>query len=90
MLGEFVRDRCAEYVHGVPGAAFLTDLLTGFVTGGKFVRSTFAYLGWLSAATDGDPEAPAAAETQVERFRGSAVKHPEPYNGATCSRPHTA
>jgi geranylgeranyl diphosphate synthase type I len=55
VLGEFVRDRCAEYVHGVPGAAFLTDLLTGFVTRGKFVRSTFAYLGWLSAATDGDP-----------------------------------
>jgi geranylgeranyl diphosphate synthase type I len=52
VLSEFVRERCAEHVRGVPGAAFLTDLLTGFVTRGKFVRSTFTYLGWLSTATD--------------------------------------
>jgi geranylgeranyl diphosphate synthase, type I len=52
VLSEFVRERCAEHVHGVPGAAFLTDLLTGFVTRGKFVRSTFTYLGWLSAASN--------------------------------------
>ena len=66
VLSDFVRDRCAEHVRGVPGATFLTDLLTGFVTGGKFVRSTFTYLGWLSGA---DPKATppprAAASTEL-------------------------
>ena len=50
VLTGFVRDRCAEYVHGVPGADFLTGLLTEFVPGGKYVRSTFTYLGWLSGS----------------------------------------
>ena len=70
VLAGFVRDRCAEYVHGVPGAAFLTDLLTGFVTRGKFVRSTFTYLGWLSdaapaMATQSDAAIRAAASTEL-------------------------
>jgi geranylgeranyl diphosphate synthase type I len=61
-------------VHGVPGATFLTDLLTGFVTRGKFVRSTFACLGWLSAAgwdarrsmpTPGDAAVRAAASVEL-------------------------
>ncbi len=66
VLAGFVRDRCAEYVHGVPGAAFLTDLLTGFVTRGKFVRSTFTYLGWLSDA------APAMAAQSDAAIRAAA------------------
>jgi geranylgeranyl diphosphate synthase, type I len=66
----FVRDRCAEYVHGVPGAGFLTDLLAGFVGEGKFVRSTFTYLGWLSGAaqstaTLSDAAVRAAASTEL-------------------------
>ncbi len=64
-LSDFVRDRCAEHVRGVPGATFLTDLLTGFVTRGKFVRSTFTYLGWLSAAAESDPAQRAAASTEL-------------------------
>jgi geranylgeranyl diphosphate synthase type I len=50
VLTGFVRDRCAEYVHDVPGAGFLTGLLSEFVPGGKHVRSTFTYLGWLSGS----------------------------------------
>jgi geranylgeranyl diphosphate synthase type I len=70
VLTGFVRDRCAEHVHGVPGAGFLTDLLTGFVAEGKFVRSTFTYLGWLggaaqSTATQSDAAARAAASTEL-------------------------
>jgi len=65
VLSDFVRDRCAEHVRGVPGATFLTDLLTGFVTRGKFVRSTFTYLGWLSAAAESDPAQRAAASTEL-------------------------
>src|ERR1700687_1054765 len=48
VLTAFVRDRCAEHVHDVPGAQLVTELLGEFVAGGKFVRSTFTYLGWLS------------------------------------------
>ena len=65
VLTGFVRDRCAEYVRDVPGATFLTDLLTGFVIRGKFVRSTFTYLGWLSAAAESDPALRAAASTEL-------------------------
>ena len=53
VLAAFVRDRCAEHVHDVPGAEFVTGLLREFVAGGKFVRSTFTYLGWLSGASEG-------------------------------------
>ena len=52
VLTGFVRDRCAEYVRGVPGAEFLTGLLAESVMGGKYVRSTFTYLGWLSGSRD--------------------------------------
>jgi len=53
VLTAFVRDRCAEYVRDVPGADFVSGLLTEFAGGGKHVRSTFTYLGWLSASGDG-------------------------------------
>jgi geranylgeranyl diphosphate synthase type I len=52
VLTGFVRDRCAEHVRGVPGAEFLTGLLAESVVGGKYVRSTFTYLGWLSGSRD--------------------------------------
>jgi geranylgeranyl diphosphate synthase type I len=65
VLTGFVRDRCAEYVRDVPGATFLTDLLTGFVTRGKFVRSTFTYLGWLSTAAESETAVRAAASTEL-------------------------
>src|ERR1700761_5057547 len=65
VLSDFVRDRCTEHVRGVPGATFLTDLLTGFVARGKFVRSTFTYLGWLSAAAETDAAVRAAASTEL-------------------------
>src|ERR1700759_1075992 len=65
VLTGFVRDRCAEYVRDVPGATFLTDLLTGFVARGKFVRSTFTYLGWLSAAAEPAAAVRAAASTEL-------------------------
>jgi geranylgeranyl diphosphate synthase, type I len=65
VLSGFVGDRCAEYVHGVPGATFLTELLTGFVTRGKFVRSTFTYLGWLSTGSENDAAVRAAASTEL-------------------------
>jgi geranylgeranyl diphosphate synthase, type I len=65
VLAAFVRDRCAEHVHDVPGAEFVTGLLSEFVAGGKFVRSTFTYLGWLSGAEESDAALRAAASTEL-------------------------
>src|ERR1700761_5390840 len=71
VLTGFVRDRCAEYVRDVPGATFLTDLLTGFVTRGKFVRSTFTYLGWLSVADWKEAEGDSVASEAAVRAAAS-------------------
>jgi len=65
VLAGYVRDRCAEYVRDVPGAGFVTDLLTEFVPGGKYVRSTFTYLGWLSGADESGAAVRAAASTEL-------------------------
>jgi geranylgeranyl diphosphate synthase type I len=54
-LDEYVIARCDEYVRGVPGADLLTELLASSVSGGKYVRSTFTYLGWLCGAGESDP-----------------------------------
>ena len=66
----FVRDRCAEYVRGIPGADFVTELLAGAVPGGKYVRPTFAYLGWLAGpgeegTAESDAALRAAASTEL-------------------------
>ncbi|HEY4464340.1 MAG TPA: polyprenyl synthetase family protein [Streptosporangiaceae bacterium] len=65
VLAAFVSERCAEYVHGVPGARFLAGLLGEFAAGGKYVRSTFTYLGWLSGAAEDDAALRAAASTEL-------------------------
>jgi geranylgeranyl diphosphate synthase type I len=78
LLTGFVQDRCAEYVHDVPGAEFVTGLLTEFVPGGKYVRSTFTYLGWLSG-TPGQPylseqlDAPLRAAASTELVHAFAL-----------------
>jgi geranylgeranyl diphosphate synthase, type I len=64
-LDGFVRDRCDEYVRGIPGADVVSELLAGSVSGGKFIRSTFTYLGWLSGAGDSEAALRAAASTEL-------------------------
>ena len=61
----FVRDRCDEYVRGVPGADLVRDLLGSYVSGGKYIRPTFAYLGWLCGADESDAALRAAASTEL-------------------------
>jgi geranylgeranyl diphosphate synthase, type I len=65
VLTGYVRGRCAEYVHDVPGAEFITELLADFVLRGKYVRSTFSYLGWLSGAAGTAAAVRAAASTEL-------------------------
>ncbi len=64
-VASFVRDRCDEYVRGVPGADLIRELLGSYVAGGKYVRPTFAYLGWLCGADESDAALRAAASTEL-------------------------
>ena len=45
----FVADRCAVDLRGA-GVDVAADVLVGFVGGGKCLRSTFMFLGWLCGA----------------------------------------
>ena len=63
-LVEFVRGECvgrlADADVGVAG-----DLLSDFLEGGKYVRSTFMYLGWLCGAGDDDAALRASASLEL-------------------------
>ncbi|KUI18759.1 polyprenyl synthetase [Mycobacterium sp. GA-1285] len=58
-LNDFVKTRCADDLKAA-GVEITADVLQDFVDGGKCVRSTFVYLGWLCNADD-DPGALRAA-----------------------------
>ena len=55
----FVTDRCVPQLRGT-NVDITGDVLAQFVDGGKCLRSTFMYLGWLCGA-HGDPDADVAA-----------------------------
>ncbi|KUI31440.1 polyprenyl synthetase family protein [Mycobacterium sp. GA-2829] len=59
-VSEFVADRCAADLR-LTGVDITLDVLRDFVSDGKCLRSTFAYLGWLSAAAPDDAALRAAA-----------------------------
>jgi geranylgeranyl diphosphate synthase type I len=61
---EFVANRCAAELDSA-GVEVAGDILLNFVTGGKCVRSTFMYLGWLSGATDSDEALYASASLEL-------------------------
>jgi geranylgeranyl diphosphate synthase type I len=50
---EFVAERCAAELDE-SGVEIAGDVLVNFVNGGKCVRSTFMYLGWLAGAAASD------------------------------------
>lgn len=72
MLAGFVRERCAERLCGVPGAEFVTGLLAEYAAGGKYVRSTFAYLGWLAGGA-GESDAALRAAASMEMLHAFAL-----------------
>ncbi|OFJ54690.1 polyprenyl synthetase family protein [Mycolicibacterium grossiae] len=53
-VGDFVATRCAT---DLAGADVVLDVLRGFVDGGKCLRSTFLYVGWLCRG-DAQPVGP--------------------------------
>lgn len=63
-LADFVRNEClgrlADAHVDVAG-----DLLSGFLDGGKYVRSTFMYVGWLCGADENDAALRASASLEL-------------------------
>jgi geranylgeranyl diphosphate synthase type I len=57
---QFVAARCRDHLGQTPDTEVFGRVLTGFVDGGKYVRSAFALAGWLCAA-DTSPAAVRAA-----------------------------
>jgi geranylgeranyl diphosphate synthase type I len=88
VLDSFVRDRCAETVRGIPGADVVSGLLTSYVSGGKYVRSTFMYLGWLCGADD--DTAALRAAVSMELLHAFALMQDDVMDCAVTRRGRTA
>jgi geranylgeranyl diphosphate synthase, type I len=63
-VAEFVANQCAAEL-ATAGIEVAGDILLNFLTGGKCVRSTFMYLGWLSGADDSDEALYASASLEL-------------------------
>jgi geranylgeranyl diphosphate synthase type I len=63
-VAEFVANRCAAELDEA-GVEVAGDILLTFLTGGKCLRSTFMYLGWLSGAADSDEALYASASLEL-------------------------
>lgn len=61
---EFVADRCADAL-GPCGVDVASDILMEFVNGGKCLRSTFMYLGWLCGEPPSDAALSATASLEL-------------------------
>ena len=63
-VAEFILNRCAAELDAA-GAQVAADVLVDFLTGGKCLRSTFMYLGWLAGAADSDEALRACASLEL-------------------------
>lgn len=82
-VADFVGTRCAEDLSR-RGLDIAAEVLTEFVGGGKCVRSTFMYLGWLCGADD-DPRAMQAAAS-LELLHAFALLQDDVMDGSTLRR----
>jgi geranylgeranyl diphosphate synthase type I len=64
IVDEFVAVRCAPELQAA-GLGIASQVLGNFVAGGKCVRSTFMYLGWLCGADDDGAALRAAASLEL-------------------------
>ena len=64
MVSDFVRNRSALALRGT-GVDIVSDVLIKFVDGGKCLRSTSMYLGWLCGADDDTAALRAAASFEL-------------------------
>lgn len=63
-VADFVAGRCTDELGGAR-IDVVGDILEEFVAGGKCLRSTFTYLGWLCGATPSDAAMRAAASFEL-------------------------
>ncbi|MDT5315828.1 MAG: geranylgeranyl diphosphate synthase, type [Mycobacterium sp.] len=63
-LSEFVAQQCLEALHGA-NVDVAGRVLSEFLDGGKCVRSTFMYLGWLCGGQDDDAALRASASLEL-------------------------
>lgn len=87
-VAETVRRRCAEHVHSMEGAEFVSGVLSDFVGRGKYLRSMFGYLGWRAAA----PDSPAAldAVAGLELLHAFALLQDDVMDGSPLRRGRAA
>jgi geranylgeranyl diphosphate synthase, type I len=82
-LKEFVASRCAPQLRAA-GIDIASDVLREFVDGGKCVRSTFMYLGWLCGAAD--DEAALRASAGLELLHAFALLQDDVMDGSAMRR----
>ena len=63
-LYEFVANQCVAQLGGTK-VDVAGEVLAGFVDGGKYVRSTFMYLGWLCGAPEDEAALRASASLEL-------------------------
>jgi geranylgeranyl diphosphate synthase type I len=63
-IRDFVESNCAADLDET-GVDIAYEVLSQFVSGGKYLRSTFAYLGWLCGASANDAALRAAASFEL-------------------------
>lgn len=82
-VGDFVDTHCAAHLArtGIDAAA---DVLVQFVSGGKCLRSTFMYLGWLCGAEPDD--AALRASAGLELLHGFALLQDDVMDDSTLRR----
>ena len=64
LLADFVTTECLPQLDGT-GVGVASQVLSDFLDGGKYVRSTFMYLGWLCGAEEDDSALRASASLEL-------------------------
>jgi geranylgeranyl diphosphate synthase, type I len=82
-IDDFVALRCASEL-AAAGIDIASEVLREFVEGGKCVRSTFMYLGWLCGA--GDDAAALRASSGLELLHAFALLQDDVMDAATLRR----
>ncbi len=82
-VADFVDTRCAADI-APAGVDIAVGMLQEFLDGGKCLRSTYAYLGWLCGADDDDSALQAAASFEV--LHAFALLQDDVMDGSTLRR----
>lgn len=82
-VAEFVKSRCTPELAD-SGVDIAPEVMSQFIAGGKCLRSTFMYLGWLCGADDDDAAMRAAAS--LELLHAFALLHDDVMDEAELRR----